>query len=663
MLPTIDVIFPISDNWLVPYLRNACRSIIAQHYPQELIKIYISWYFEKADDDVSEVAKLAREVEAVLLFNKWTDPAFAIGKAYNLAARCGSREVIGCFDSDVVFHPHTFKIAAKYLIEGRSAVVPVGRSTLEPGSSLTIQNFINGNAAFDNLPSTRDGIGNILIPRFLFEKLRGFDERMYGWGGIDTDLYYRVNRTIKSVYLQDHGCHKAIHQHHPKTKTCESKFTKRNRHILATSTTLVRNEESWGGMNDVHVIDDEIKKDWVTDMNQPYNRTFLGVKAQHSELTYEVIDDIIKDSKIKRIIELGTAGGALSFYLGLCGKKLDIPVYTVDAVLPPDDTRRMFSELGVFYFKLNVMEPDGIIAVNSLIADEPVYLFCDNGNKAEEFTKYAPSLLPGSIISVHDWMYEVFPQQIGHIALDLKLEPYKEKIWDKNNLRMATWKVTDRGQKPVDYFGTSTKWRRGDESSWHILSVGGNFEAMGAAQLRILKRNGLKPDGKLLDVGCGSLRLGVQAIKYLNPKCYFGIDCDQDMVNAGLERELPPQVRQEKQPSFTINKYFDFSEFGNEKFDFAIAQSVFTHLPPTGIELCLKNVMERINPGGKFFASYNLADNHITRFGHKYPAMTRYSVEYFETLARKYSVGFKNIGHWGIEQNRSNDQLLLSFKK
>ena len=260
MLPAIDVIFPISDSWLIPYLRNACRSVVAQNYPKDLIKIYISWYFKGFDDDVSEVSKLAREFEAVLLFNKWTDPAFAIGKAYNLAVRCGSREVIGCFDSDVVFHPGTFKRAAKHLRDGHSTVIPVGRSTLQPGDPI-ITEFIGGKVVLDDrLPSCRDGIGNILIPRFLFEKLRGFDERMYGWGGIDTDLYYRINRTIKSVCLQDHGCPKAIHQHHKTTSTCESKFTARNRHILATSTSLIRNLESWGGMNDDQVIGEEIKK-------------------------------------------------------------------------------------------------------------------------------------------------------------------------------------------------------------------------------------------------------------------------------------------------------------------------------------------------------------------------------------------------------------------
>jgi len=398
-------------------------------------------------------------------------------------------------------------------------------------------------------------------------------------------------------------------------------------------------------------------------MTQAYNRTFASVRAQHSAFTYEVIDNIIKGSGIKRIVELGTAGGALSFYFGLCGKMLDIPVYTVDARLPSSGARRLLRDLGVFYFKVNVLEPDGITSIQSLISDEPVYLFCDNGNKAEEFRRYAPRLLPGSIVTVHDWMYEIFPKNTDPVVRQLQLEPHRKDEWAKNNIRMATWKVRNRGQKPVDYFGTSTTWRRGNDKNWHRESVGGNFERMGLAQLRMLRKYGLKPDGKLLDVGCGSLRLGTQAIKYLNTGGYFGVDCDREMLDAGLRKELPREHKDNKQPTFSINKNFDFSEFGDEKFDNAMAQSVFTHLPPTGIELCLKNVMERLKPGGVFLASYNLADNHISRFGQQYPEMTRYSYEYFETLARKHNVGLENIGRWGIPQNNANDQLLLAFKK
>jgi cyclopropane fatty-acyl-phospholipid synthase-like methyltransferase len=42
--------------------------------------------------------------------------------------------------------------------------------------------------------------------------------------------------------------------------------------------------------------------------------------------------------------------------------------------------------------------------------------------------------------------------------------------------------------------------------------IGGLGELMGDHQLQFLVDQGLKPEHRLLDIGCGSLRLGVKAI-------------------------------------------------------------------------------------------------------------------------------------------------------
>jgi SAM-dependent methyltransferase len=178
-----------------------------------------------------------------------------------------------------------------------------------------------------------------------------------------------------------------------------------------------------------------------------------------------------------------------------------------------------------------------------------------------------------------------------------------------------------------------------------------------------LKKHGLKPDSKLLDVGCGSLRLGVKVIPFLEKGNYYGIDCDKEMVTAGLNNELSQDVRQQKNPLFAINKNFDLSSFGQIKFDMAMAQSVWTHITPPGIELCMKNVVESLKPGGVFLASYNLAENNMPAFGKPYPVMTKYPVDFFDTLACKYNLDMVNIGNWGIEQNNRKEQLMLMFRK
>jgi len=250
----------------------------------------------------------------------------------------------------------------------------------------------------------------------------------------------------------------------------------------------------------------------------------------------------------------------------------------------------MFRNLGVYWFRLNIFSSEGCTAIKSLICDEPVYLLCDNGNKVQEFATFAQFLMPGSMISVHDWMYEIFPRDTDGVVSSLGLEPFEEEGWLKDHLRMATWSVPDRGQRPIDTIGTSVGYKNAkDDVPWHRSTVGGMYAEMGKMQIEMLKEHGLQSNHRFLDVGCGSLRLGVKAIEYLNHSMYCGVDCDEAIVKAGIKEELSPELRA-KNPTFDINQQFDFSPFGEELFDMATAHSVFTHLPPHAIEKCMRSV-------------------------------------------------------------------------
>jgi len=249
LLPSVDVIFPVSAAWLGPYLENACASIRDQEYPQDLIKIYISYFYDTPPVDISSIISMCCDLEAVIMFNRWSDPVWNIGKAYNLAARCGQRDVIACFDADVVFHPQTFRYAARHLIGGTSAVVPVARTPHEPESDIfRIRNDRRWREVSESFRDQRVGVGNIMVPRWAFEEIHGFDERLHGWGMIDTDLYYRLMKRSGTVYLSDEGCPKAMHQKHRKTPTKNSKYTKRNEQMVRGAKKIVRNPHKWGGL-------------------------------------------------------------------------------------------------------------------------------------------------------------------------------------------------------------------------------------------------------------------------------------------------------------------------------------------------------------------------------------------------------------------------------
>lgn len=150
-------------------------------------------------------------------------------------------------------------------------------------------------------------------------------------------------------------------------------------------------------------------------------------------------------------------------------------------------------------------------------------------------------------------------------------------------------------------YGKATKARSPEE---YRGFVGGMWEEMGQLQLDFLTGQGLKPSDKFLDVGCGSLRAGVRLVDYLEPGHYFGIDISHQVLTAGYEHELSDEQRT-RLPASNLHATDRFDADFGERFDMAIAQSVFTHMSLSHIRLCLYRVAKVMRSGGTFYATFN----------------------------------------------------------
>ena len=136
-------------------------------------------------------------------------------------------------------------------------------------------------------------------------------------------------------------------------------------------------------------------------------------------------------------------------------------------------------------------------------------------------------------------------------------------------------------------------------------AVGGLWELHGNLQKKYLIEQGLTPKHKLLDIGCGVFRLGVKIIPYLEQYNYYGSDAHQSYIDAGFDYiDKLGKLDKLRKENFCCNWDFDFSSFEDELFDYAFAQSVFSHLSINNIELCLKNLSSKMKSGGKFYATY-----------------------------------------------------------
>lgn len=136
----------------------------------------------------------------------------------------------------------------------------------------------------------------------------------------------------------------------------------------------------------------------------------------------------------------------------------------------------------------------------------------------------------------------------------------------------------------------------------HRGVVGGMWDEIGRLQFEFMVARGLLPGMNLLDIGCGCLRGGVHFVDYLDAGRYYGSDLLKPLLDRGYDIELGKLGLQHKLPRSNLLHDGDFRfELLNVRFDMAIAQSLFTHLPLNHLRLCLAKLAPLMEPGGTFF--------------------------------------------------------------
>jgi SAM-dependent methyltransferase len=189
-------------------------------------------------------------------------------------------------------------------------------------------------------------------------------------------------------------------------------------------------------------------------------------------------------------------------------------------------------------------------------------------------------------------------------------------------------------------------------------AVGGLWEEMGQLQFAFLVKHGLRPHHTMLDIGCGTLRGGRHFIRYLNPGNYTGMDISFLAIEYGKEL-VSEEGLSDKQPRLIVseNKNLKFEEFAGEKFDYLLAQSVFTHLRREHIEECFEHIGAIMKENSAFFFTFSQADRFIqtSRKNFSYP------FSFFESLSLRY--GFEAEDHSGDYSHPTGQRMVKLIKK
>jgi hypothetical protein len=137
------------------------------------------------------------------------------------------------------------------------------------------------------------------------------------------------------------------------------------------------------------------------------------------------------------------------------------------------------------------------------------------------------------------------------------------------------------------------------------------FAEAGRRQRDALLAEGLRPDSRVLDIGCGCLRAAYWLIHYLDPGCYHGIEPARVRVEHGLRHLFTAEEVRRQQPRFDDNPRFDPSVFGTPRFDFFLAGSIWTHASKRQIAAMLDSFLRASTAAAVFLASYLAATSAV----------------------------------------------------
>lgn len=160
-----------------------------------------------------------------------------------------------------------------------------------------------------------------------------------------------------------------------------------------------------------------------------------------------------------------------------------------------------------------------------------------------------------------------------------------------------------------------------------------DYDLIAALTTGLLFAAGLRETDKLLDVGCGSLRIGRLLIPYLRPGHYFGIEPNRWLVEDGINKELGRDLIELKRPAF--RHVSDFSANGFDTlFDFAVAQSIFSHTFPDLAVEGFRGIARSLSPHGVLFATLFPGDNTPEGSGWSYPTNVTYNWPRMRSLVK-----------------------------
>jgi SAM-dependent methyltransferase len=168
-----------------------------------------------------------------------------------------------------------------------------------------------------------------------------------------------------------------------------------------------------------------------------------------------------------------------------------------------------------------------------------------------------------------------------------------------------------------------------------------DYDLIAAMAFNLLTTLGLRQHHTLLDVGCGSLRIGRLLIPYLNRGKYFGFEPNEWLVEEGIKRELGAALAQIKRPTFFFSDLPETIAQAKVSFDFVLAQSIFSHCGLDLIKNWLCAISRSLAQNGALIGTFLIGEEDSPKMGWVYPECLNYRPATLQRAAADVNLRFE----------------------
>ena len=214
------------------------------------------------------------------------------------------------------------------------------------------------------------------------------------------------------------------------------------------------------------------------------------------------------------------------------------------------------------------------------------------------------------------------------------------------------------------------KYKPGDHHYRAYVGPFEDYDLIAAMVFNLLTCFGLRENHKTLDIGCGSLRCGRLLIPYLDKGNYFGNEPNHWLIEEAKKNILGNDIFDIKKPQIIFKD--NLEEFKNFKFDYILAQSIFSHAGTDIIEKYLTSLSSLFIDETLFFFTAIISEQASNKHGWFYPQCISYEKEQLKDIFQKKNLEIFKIDFihprqsWFVCCKKSNEKLknkILNFKE